>query len=319
MIPSEYFKASSGTVRIPFSGLGTYQPDHKAYPAGSVKQTVLAALRAGYRHIDTSLRYDNGRNEKEVGEAVRESGISREEIFVENVFHTPEDVGIGMDISLKNLGLDYVDMFLMHCESSIFMKEETQPIIDIELSRAYVETWKEMEKLVEQKKARHIGVSNFSSPKIKKLLAVARIKPAMNQIECHPYWPQKGLVKLCQDNDIHISAFGPLGCDPIPAIRGRTGPGPLEDATIAAEAEKYSKTPAQVILCQLLLRGLSVIPKNNNPARIQDNFDYIFDMAEEDFVLIDNLMGEQGERGVRNLETLDYLGFHNYNEEIEEP
>lgn len=331
MIPLEYFEASAGMVRIPSRGLGTFQPDPKAYPAGSVKQSVLAALRAGCRHIDTSLRYDNGQGEKEVGEAIRESGLPREEIFVvtklENVFHAPEDVEIGLDMSLKNLGFDYVDMFLMHFpyaykkegDFGTARREGNKPVIDIELSRAYVETWKEMEKLVDQKKTKYIGVANFSSPKIKKLLAAAKIKPAMNQIECHPYWPQKGLVKLCRDNEIHVSAFGPLGCVPIPALKGRTGPGPLEDETIATVAKKYSKTPAQVILCQLLLRGLSVIPKSNSTSRIEENFDCIFEMAEEDFVLIDNLMGEQGERGVRNLESLDYLGFDNYNEEVEEP
>ncbi|KAK3997438.1 NADP-dependent oxidoreductase domain-containing protein [Cladorrhinum sp. PSN332] len=246
----------------------------------------------------------------------------------ENVYHAPEDVPVNLDLDLKHLGLDYVDLFLMHFPYA-YKKTDNygtqrdeygRPLIDIEHSRAFNITWKAMEDLVGTKKVKYIGVSNFSSPKIKRLLQTARIKPAVNQIECHPQWPQKGLVKLCQENGIHVTAFGPLGCTPIPALVGRgERPGPLEDETIASIAKKYSKTPAQLILCHLLLRGLSVIPKSNRPERIAENFDCRFEMDEADFQTIDSLVGENGERGVRNLESLHYLGFDNYNEEVEEP
>jgi diketogulonate reductase-like aldo/keto reductase len=154
-------------------------------------------------------------------------------------------------------------------------------------------------------------------------------------------------VKLCQENNIHVTAFGPLGCVPIPALVGRQDPGPLEDKTvsycfnlllfilavlsnqtcfvrfalqIADLAKKYSRTPAQIILCYLLCRGISVIPKSNNPKRLAENFDCRFDLTQDDFDVLDNLVGENGERGVRNFNSLEYLGFdNNYNEEMEEP
>ncbi|KAI1314241.1 NADP-dependent oxidoreductase domain-containing protein [Xylaria venustula] len=335
MRPPLYFPMHSGG-QIPAIGLGTFQPDPSKYPTKSVKQSVLWALEAGYRHFDTSLRYGDGQGEKEVGEAIRESGIPREEIFVvtklENVYHAPEDVEVNLDISLDNLGLDYesifiVDLFIMHFpyaykKTANYGTERDangRPVIDIDLSRSFDVTWRAMEKLVGANKAKYIGLSNFSSPKIKRLLQTAKIRPAVNQIECHPHWPQKGLVKLCQDNGIHVTAFGPLGCVPIPSLIGRTGPGPLEDDTIALVARKYSKTPAQVILCYLLCRGISVIPKSNDEARIVQNYDCIFEMEHSDFTLIDNITGKYGERGVRNFNSLDYLGFDNYNEEVEEP
>ncbi|KAI0875126.1 NADP-dependent oxidoreductase domain-containing protein [Hypoxylon argillaceum] len=318
-------------IEIPAIGLGTFQPEPGKYPTKSVKQSVLWALEAGYRHFDTSLRYGDGQGEMEVGEAIKESHVPRDEIFVvtklENVYHAPEDVEVNLNISLKNLGLTYVDLFIMHFpyaykKTANYGTERDargRPVIDIELSRSFDVTWRAMEKLVEAKKTKYIGLSNFSSPKIKRLLRTAKIKPVVNQIECHPHWPQKGLVKLCQDNGIHVTAFGPLGGMPIPSLVGRTGPGPLEGETIALVAHKYSKTPAQVILCHLLCRGISVIPKSNSRERLKQNYDCIFDMEESDFTLIDNLMGEDGKRGVRNFNSLEYLGFDNYNEDNEEP
>ncbi|KEZ46407.1 1,5-anhydro-D-fructose reductase [Scedosporium apiospermum] len=329
MIPPDFFEVNG--ARIPARGLGTFQPNPEQYGPKSVKQSVLTALKIGYRHIDTSLRYGDGQGEKEVGEAVRESGVPREEIFIvsklENVYHAPEDVEVNIDISLKNLGLDYVDLFIMHfpyaykrTENYGSVRDENgRPLIDVEPSRSFDITWRAMERLVDIGKTKYIGLSNFSSPKILRLLQSARIKPICNQIECHPHFPQKGLVKLCQENNIHVTAFGPLGCVPIPALVGRQGPGPLEDKTIAELAKKYSRTAAQIILCYLLCRGISVIPKSNNPKRLAENFDSRFDLAQDDFDVLDNLVGENGERGVRNFNSLEYLGFDNYNEEVEEP
>ncbi|KAI1127541.1 NADP-dependent oxidoreductase domain-containing protein [Nemania abortiva] len=332
MRPPSYFPLNVEGAQIPAIGLGTFQPEPSKCPAGSVKKSVLWALEAGYRHFDTALSYDNGQGEKEVGEAIRESQVPRDEIFVvtklENGFHAPEDVEVNMNMSLRNLGLDYGETIITspipyaYKKTADYVTErhaDGRPIIDFELSRSFDITWRAMEKLVEAKKTKYIGLSNFSSPKIKRLLQTARIKPAVNQIECHPHFPQKGLIRFCQDNDIHVTAFGPLGCMPIPLLVGRTGPGPLEDETVARVAQKYSKTPAQVILCYLLCRGVSVIPKSNNEERIEQNFDCIFDMEESDFTLIDNIMGKDGENGVRNIEYRDYLGFNNFNEDIEEP
>ncbi|KAM7208212.1 1,5-anhydro-D-fructose reductase [Naviculisporaceae sp. PSN 640] len=311
MIPPESFQITKDGAKLPGRGLGTFQPDPAKYPDKSVKQSVLTALKAGYRHIDTSLRYGDGQGEREVGEAIRESGIPREEIVIvtklENVYHAPEDVETNLDISLTNLGLDYIDIFIMHFPyaykktgSGPYFGTERDPVtkrpmIDVELSRDFPLTWKAMENLVDKGKVKHIGISNFSSPKVLRLLKDCRIKPVLNQIEVHPHWPQKGLVKTCQDNGVHVTAFGPLGCVPIPSLVGRKEgqPGPLEDETILRIAK--------------------------NPERIRENFDCIFDMNEQDFKEIDNLVGENGERGVRNFDSLEYLGFDNYNEDIEEP
>ncbi|KAK4208114.1 1,5-anhydro-D-fructose reductase [Rhypophila decipiens] len=287
------FQITEDGARLPGRGLGTFQPDPARYPDKSVKQSVLTALKAGYQ-----------------------SGIPRDEIIIvsklENVYHAPEDVATHLDISLGNLGLDYIDIFIMHFSYAYKKKGPgpyfgterdpvtNRPIIDVELSRDFPRTWQAMERLVDTGKVKHIGVSNFSSPKVLRLPKSCRIKPVLNQIEVHPHWPQKGLVKTCQDNSVHVTAFGPLGCVPIPSL-------------------KYGRTPAQVFLCHLLLRGISVIPKSNSPERILENFDCIFDMAEENFDEIDNLVGENGERGVRNFDSLEYLGFDNYNEEVEEP
>jgi len=176
-----------------------------------------------------------------------------------------------------------------------------------------------MEKLVEEGKTKLIGVSNFSIPKLKRLLETAKIHPVANQVEVHPYFPQKSLVEYCQANDIHVIAHSPLGGIPIPVLTGRHGPGPLEDPIILDLAKKYSKTPAQIVLCHTLCRQISVVPKTNNPKRLVENFDTLFDLDEADFRTIDELVGVHGERGERNLEMTEYLGFDNFNESAEEP
>ncbi|EEP82522.1 predicted protein [Uncinocarpus reesii 1704] len=181
------FPLKNTSIRIPSRGLGTFQVDPSVYPEGSVKASVLHALKLGYKHIDAALAYGWGAVERDIGAAIRESGVPREELFVvtklHNCFHAPEDVEVGMDMSLKNLGLDY-------------------------------------------------GVSNFSSPKLKRLLSVCRIHPVVNQVELNPYFPQKQLLRFCQEHDIHVTAYGPLGCAPVPYLIGRKGPGPLEDPTV---------------------------------------------------------------------------------------
>jgi diketogulonate reductase-like aldo/keto reductase len=330
--PPDSFSLKGTTIRIPSRGLGTFQVDPTIYPDGSIKASVLHALKVGYRHIDAALAYGWGDVERGIGEAVRESGISRTEIFVvtklHNCFHAPEDVEVGLDMSLKNLGMDYVDLYLMHFPYAYtktgdnygtLRTADGKPVVDLELSRSYDKTWTAMEGLCDRGKARLIGVSNFSSPKLRKLLLTARIHPVVNQVELNPYFPQKGLVEFCQKNEIHVTAYGPLGCTPVPYLIGRTGPGPLEDVTVKELASKYSKTPAQVCLSHMIWRGVSVIPKSNSVLRISENFDCLFGMTDRDNETLSNIMGSQGENGVRNLETRDYLGFDNFNEEAEEP
>ncbi|KAK0721188.1 NADP-dependent oxidoreductase domain-containing protein [Apiosordaria backusii] len=176
MIPPASFQITEDGAQLPGRGLGTFQPDPARCPDKSVKQSVLTALKVGYRHIDTSLRYGDGLGEREVGEAIRESGVPREEITVvtklENVFHAPDDVEVNLDISLKNLGLDYVDIFIMHFpyaykktanySTELLAPSSTNshllyPVIDIELSRTFDVTWEAMERLVDTGKVKHTG------------------------------------------------------------------------------------------------------------------------------------------------------------------
>ncbi|KAF1982270.1 Aldo/keto reductase [Aulographum hederae CBS 113979] len=331
MAPLDSFELKGTNRRIPSQGLGTFQVDPKVYPEGSVKNSVLHALSIGCRHIDAALAYGWGSVERDIGAAIKESGVSRDELFVvtklHNCFHDPDDVPVGMDMSLANLGLDYVDLYLMHFPYAYVKtenygtkrKEDGKPVIDIALSKDYISTWAAMEQLVDQNKTKLIGVSNFSSPKLKRLLKSCRIHPVVNQVELNPYFPQKGLVRFCQQNQIHVTAYGPLGCTPVPYLIGRRGPGPLEDATVKKLAEKYSRTPAQIILCHMIALGVSVIPKSNSVTRISENYDCLFDLEDADSEVLSNLMGVDGKHGVRNLETREYLGFDNFNEEVEEP
>ncbi|KAF2643083.1 Aldo/keto reductase [Massarina eburnea CBS 473.64] len=326
---SQSFPLKNTTIRIPARGLGTFQVDPK--DGRSVKASVMHALKIGYRHIDAALAYGWGSVEREIGAAFLKSGIPRHELFIvtklHNCFHAPEDVPVGMDMSLHNRGLDYVDLYLMHFPYAYtkidgygtLRKADGKPVIDVALSRAFDRTWAAMEKLVDEGKTKLIGVSNFSTPKLKQLLDVCRIHPVVNQVELNPYFPQKGLVEFCQSHDIHVTAYGPLGCTPVPYLIGRVGPGPLLDDKVIALARKYEKTPAQIILSHMIFLGISVIPKSNNLDRISENFDCLLELENEDHLILTNLMGERGEKGVRNLETKEYLGFDNFNEEIEEP
>lgn len=307
-VPPKSFALTSTPILIPSRGLGTFQADPKQYPEGSVKASVLEAIKFGYRHIDAAYGYGSGSVERDVGAAIAECGVPRKELFVvtklHHCFHAPEDVEVNMEMSLKNLGLDYVDLYLMHFPVAYEFtqgyatkrKPDGKPVLNLPLTRAYDVTWAAMEKLVEKGKTRLIGVSNFSSPKLEKLLKTCTIFPVVNQVEIHPYFPQKGLVEFCQSKGIHVTAYCPLGGAPMPALAGRKGPGPLEDAIIHTIAKKYNKTPAQIILNQLLHRGISVIPKTNSPVRIKENWDVLFEVEEEDLKVIDNLMGERGDR-----------------------
>ncbi|KMU86790.1 alcohol dehydrogenase [Coccidioides immitis H538.4] len=234
------FALKNTSIRIPARGLGTFQVDPSLYPEGSVKDSVLHALKIGYRHIDAALAYGWGSVERGIGAAIRASGVPREDVFVvtklHNCFHAPEDVEVGMNMSLKNLGLGYVPYAYTKGENySTVRKPDGKPVVDIELSRAFDTTWKAMENLVDQGKAKLIGVSNFSTPKLKRLLSVCRIFPVVNQVELNPYFPQKQLLRFCHEHEIHVTAYGPLGCTPVPYLIGRQTTGPLEDCTLSPE------------------------------------------------------------------------------------
>ena len=233
---------------IPQIGFGTSPlNDEKVIPA------VIAAIEAGYRHIDTAYRYNN---ERGVGRGIRDSGINREDLFVTTKLDGPfqgNDRAIGgLEESLRWLGLDYVDLLLMHWP--LPQRDE------------YVSTWKTFEKLVEAGKARSIGLSNFKPAHIDRLLAESTIRPAVNQIQLNPRITRPEQRAYNSEQGIVTEAWSPLGA----------GNDLLENPTLAAIAAKYGKTPGQIVLRWHIELGTVAIPRSANPGRIAQNID-IFD------------------------------------------
>lgn len=235
---------------IPQLGLGTWPlNDDEVAPA------VVAAIAAGYRHIDTAYRYGN---ERGVGQGIRDSGIRREDVFVttklDGTYQGDDRAVAGLDESLQRLGLEYVDLLLIHWP--------------LPQRDAYISTWKTFESLVAAGKARSIGVSNFKPAHLDRLLAAATIPPAVNQIQINPYITRFEQRAYNSAHNIVTVSWGPLG--PRSDL--------LEQPTITALAAKYGKTPGQIVLRWHVELGLVAIPKSANPARIVQNSD-IFDFA----------------------------------------
>jgi len=259
--------------KIPLVGLGTWQSK-----PGEVEKAVEAALRAGYRHIDTALAYGN---EAEVGQGIRASGVPRSEIWITTKLDNPwhKRVQEGIDTSIKSLGVDYVDLYLMHWPSS------TDPA---DLKKHYpdwnfINTWEEMQKLPATGKVHNIGVSNFDITNLEKLFAAPTTKtvPAVNQIELHPNCPSPKLLKYNTEKGIHTTAYSCLGSTNSPLHR---------DPALKEVCEKTGKTSSQVLLKWGLQRGCSVIPKSVTEARIIANFDLDgWDLDEESMTKLSSL------------------------------
>ena len=263
-------------AQMPQLGFGVYQ-----VPPEEAAQAVSTALDAGYRSIDTAALYGN---EEGVGKAIAESSVRREDLFITTKLWNDrqgyDEAQRAFDESLAKLGLDHVDLYLIHWPA---------PAQD-----AYVNTWKAFEKLQSDGRAKNIGVSNFQIPHLRRLFEETETVPAVNQIELHPNLQQGDLRSFHNEHGITTEAWSPLG----------QGKGLLEDATLASMAEKYGKSPAQIVLRWHLQLGNVVIPKSATPSRVRDNIEvFDFELADDDLAVIASL-----ETGVRVGPDPDVLG-----------
>ena len=259
---------SHGSGCIPVLGFGTLIPD-----AATTISATRDALDAGFRHFDCAERY---RNEREVGEALRAGstagGIAREDIFVTtklwNTNHRPERVEPAFEASLGRLGLTYVDLYLIHTPFAFQPGDEQDPRdqngkILYDGGVTLLDTWRAMESLVDSGKCRAIGLSDITLDALLPIYESARIKPAVVQVEAHPYLPETELLEFCTKNEIVFLAFAPLG-------HGMR-PGPLEDPVISGVAARVGKTPAQVLLAWAVQRGTALLTTPTTAARAREN------------------------------------------------
>ncbi|MEV5003948.1 aldo/keto reductase [Nocardioides sp. LML1-1-1.1] len=248
-------------VELPPIGLGVFQT-----PPDETRSAVEAALAAGYRHIDTAAAYGN---EKEVGEGLANSGVNRKEVFVETKIwisdYGYEETLHGFEKSAAKLGVDQIDLLILH-----------QPLPSA--FERTLDAYRALEKLLEDGKVRAIGVSNLMVDHLTQLLEVAKVVPAVNQIEVHPYFQQKELQALDAEHGILAQAWSPIGGV---TIYGEGQKSTLKDETIGEIAKAHSKSPAQVMLRWHLQEGRSVIPKSTRAHRIAENFD-VFDFEKHE-------------------------------------
>lgn len=281
---------------IPAIGLGTWKGTES-----EIYSAVKCAIDFGYRHIDAAAIYGN---EGGIGQAMEElllqKKIKREDVFITsklwNSYHLPKDVLPAIKNSLANLKLDYLDLFLVHWpvafkpETGLSMPKKGSDYLPL-AQAPLMETWQAMEKLVELGLAKSIGVSNFSKKQLLEIILHARIPISVNQVECHPYLSQENLIQFCHKNNIHVTAYSPLGSADRPAdLKALGEPSILENETILDIARKHGATAAQIALAWQLARGVSVIPKSVRPDRIKQNLVSLeINLSEEDIKKINGL------------------------------
>ncbi|WP_029629910.1 aldo/keto reductase [Zavarzinella formosa] len=261
---------NNGSGAIPALGFGTLIPDPVA-----TRTATKAALEAGFRQLDASERY---RNEKEVGEAMREvfqaGKIKREDVFVAtklwNNNHRPERVKPAFEASLKKLQLSYVDLYLIHTPFAFQPGDEQDPRdangnVIYDKGVTLLDTWRALESLADEGRCRAIGISDVNMDQVKVIFEAARIKPAVVHVESHPYLPEWELVDYCKKNGIVFQAFAALGHSSNPNL--------LEDPVVVSIAKRVGKTPAQVLLAWAIQRGTALLTTSKTPGRIKENFE----------------------------------------------
>jgi len=264
-------------VEIPQLGFGVFQIEPE-----NTREAVLAALETGYRHIDTAEMYGN---EKQVGEAVRDSSVPREEVFVtsklNNGYHAYDDALSAFARSLDDLGFDYLDLFLVHW-----------PLPGV---GDFVETWRAMEEIYRSGRAKAVGVSNFKESHLRRIFTETDVVPAVNQVEIHPYLAQDGLRAFDTEHGIATEAWSPIA-------QGKV----LDDPVITSIGERLGRTPAQVTLRWHLQRGDIVFPKSVTRSRVEENFRlFDFELTGQDMAAITSL--DRGERTGPDPDTFNWI------------
>ncbi|MGN6136518.1 MAG: aldo/keto reductase [Aureliella sp.] len=289
---------------MPSVGLGLWkiEPFHAA-------EAVVTAIQAGYRHLDGACDYGN---ERETGEgaqkAIQQGLCTRDDLWITsklwNTYHRPENVRRAAERSLSDWGTDYLDLYLIHFPISLAFVpfEERYPpgwLHDPNAAQPQMvadavpiaETWGAMEELVDRGLVKHIGISNFGVSLIRDLLASARIRPEVLQVESHPYLTQSKLLRYCQQEEIAFTAFSPLGAGSYVALNMATeAQSVLGEARVRAIADRHGKSPAQVVLRWGVQRGTAVIPKTSRPERLKENLSiFDFELTEEEMKQITSL------------------------------
>jgi 2,5-diketo-D-gluconate reductase A len=268
--------------RIPQLGFGVFQID----PSETV-EAVKCALEVGYRHIDTAEMYGN---EREVGEAIRQSGTDRGEVFVtsklNNSFHEPDDARRAFAGTLEALGFDHLDLFLIHWPLPTLYDGD------------FVSTWRTLEEFKADGRTRSIGVSNFQVDHLERLAAETGTVPAVNQIELHPYFQNREVRAYDEEHGIATEAWSPIAQGDV-----------LDDSEIGEIAGRVGRTPAQVVLRWHVERGNIVFPKSTTPERIRENFEiFDFELEDSDLERIDELDRGEGGRKGPHPDQFDYAG-----------
>ncbi|KAF4551877.1 Aldo-keto reductase-like protein 19 [Elsinoe fawcettii] len=287
---------NNSPVALPAIALGTWEGNKEN--RAQLEDAVINALEAGYRHIDTAALYGS---EPAVGNAIKRSSVPRKDIVVVtkiwNTHHSPEAVKASLEESLGRLQLDYVDLLLLHwpvafkhdaSASEPYTSQKTsdgKPVLDMDLTEDHAPSWRALEELVSTGKVKSIGVSNFTIPQLTKLLSYAKVKPACNQVEVHPWFPQNKMLDFCRKHDITVTAFSPLGGQR--AVR-EGAQRVIEDPVVVEAAKKLDLDPAQVIIAWAVQRGTVPLPKSATPSRIKSNFE-VPELPKDVFEAIENI------------------------------